>query len=77
MEKLKIALGLLSHRHLKNYNREEASFKRWKFLQSIAQKSHKNLKNRKKKLKSHKVTHRDLGMIARIFKKSKLTVLGL
>jgi hypothetical protein len=43
----------------------------------MAQKSHKNLKNRKKKLKSHKVTHRDLGMIARIFKKSKLTVLGL
>ena len=76
MEKLKIALGLHSHQHFKNNFREEANFKRWIFLESTVKKSLKKLKSRKKKLKSHKVTPKDLGMIAYFFKKSNRIAIG-
>jgi hypothetical protein len=70
MEKLTTALGLHLHPHFTNNFREEANFKRWIFLEITDKKTLKKLKSRKKKLKSHKVTPRDLVMIASIFKKS-------
>jgi hypothetical protein len=72
-----IARGLRKLPHFINKFKGEVSFKNWKyFLASRTLKKVMAQKSSKKKLKSRKVTHRDLGTMGLIFKKNNQTVLG-